>query len=140
MTVYVTSAAPGYSAILASSLDVRIIAVELAMPSDFFNGYFYLAPSGSISGGSTQVPQAAKVGAPAAVTTARVGSGVTVTGTKRVVGAWAMSGGGTTGTIAATVWKPDADLILQSGSVFECYAGVSASVIYFEELRLSWGY
>lgn len=150
MTVYFTShSGTAGATIQAGANDVRIMGIELTETGGRpVCGWIYVGTPGSssTSGGSTQVPQPAKSGAPASLATARIG-GASLSGTTRMCGTWAVtsssSGIGTTDPRAITAvatWIPMGDLILPQGGIFWVQGGITSAVIWFEEMRLSWSY
>lgn len=143
MTVYWVRGDAGDLAIRAGTNDIRIIGVEVGeISGGQANGWFYLGPPGStISGGTVQAPLAAHQGAPASTATARVVGG-TVSGSPRLCGSYvAASTTVSSGAVpAVTTWAPVADLIIPSTGTFSRTGGGYVTVVWFEELRLSYGY
>lgn len=140
MTVYTTNASAGGTVIRAGANDIRIIAVDLLNSSGGPDaGSFYVYTGGTLAG-TSQTPSPASVGAPASTATARVAPGDSVTGGtgQRRVGGYGLNG--TSTSYGVFVWQPVGDLILSSGSIFQCFGAPSNEVVWFEELRLSWSY
>mgnify|MGYP001038978440 CR=1 FL=1 len=146
MTVYFVAANPGPVVVRANSNDIRIIGAELMDTKGYpYLQYFYIHPSGTISGGTSDTPTAASPGAPASTATTRYGSGAAVSGGSSFIGSYVVNstvGGqwqpyGT--TFAATAaWQPFADVVIPAGSVFRLEGTPYIAVIWFEELRMSW--
>ena len=150
MTVYFsTSGGPtGNHALTVGANDIRIIGVELMHNTGGpISDWFYLGQAGSsASGGTVEAPYPAHFGAPASTVTARIDD-ATVSGTFRFVGSYVLPnstvGLGTTdpySVFTTTTWKPQGDLIIPTGGVFYRRGQPYITVIWFEELRLSYGY
>jgi hypothetical protein len=143
VTVYVVTSAAGGCAIRAGTNDIRIIGVEVVeISGGQANGWLYLgSPGNTISGGSLQTPQPAREGAPASTATARVAGGVAA-GTWRLCGSYiAPSTNGSSGpVVGVTRWEPEADLIIPSTGTFHQTGQGYQTFLWYEELRLSYGY
>jgi hypothetical protein len=144
VTVYFTTSGAGNFAVQAGSNDIRIIGLEFVTISGSpDNGWLYLGQPGasSMTGGTVQAPFAAHQGAPASTATTRI-EGCTVSGTSRLVGSYVVpsttNGFGT--VTGVTQWQPIGDLIIPSTGIFHRGGGSYQAVLWFEELRLSYGY
>lgn len=144
MTVYFTTSGAGDFGIQAGTNDIRIIGVELVTISGSQdNGWLYIGAPGSssMSGGTLQAPFAANQDAPSSTATARV-AGASLSGTYRLVGSYVVpSNTVSSGAVTATtVWQPMGDLIIPNGGIFRRSGGSYQAFVWFEELRLSYGY
>lgn len=156
------SATPRTYALSPTSSEIKITQIYYSMVNigttdNAFLPVFGYAPTmyrysgGSVSGGTAVTPIGLRAGAAAPATTARWGTGISISGTQTLL-YYPLPITGSTSNQAAVTYSFPSDCIVSPGSVLSFETGnifgtgsggatISGTVqvqIYFEELRLSW--
>lgn len=144
MTVYsvLSDSQQRYLAVRAVNFEIKLIHAEL------YAGYtvtvrfpIHRVPGATLSGGTVYTPNPLRQGAPAAAAQARVGDGVTYTGTAIRI-ATAVVGANSSGTYEfpfETTLSPGS-VVVFDGLAQSDGTNYSKMTLFFEELRLGWSY